>query len=99
MSTTAATIDQGADVSKEKWGYEYYDYSTYREQLLSEENNWAEEPDVCYDTAFSILFFVVITLIGFSFGIYSIVLYFKRRNGSVKPFIRFTASYMKRNPK
>lgn len=73
-------IDQGVDVSKEKLGYEYYDYNTYREQLLSEENNWAEEPDVCYDTAFSILFFVAITLIGFSFGIYSIVLYFKRRN-------------------
>ena len=68
------------DVSKEQWGYEYYDYKSYRDKLLQEVNNWAEEPDVCYDTAFSILFFICITLIGFSFAIFSIVLYLKRRN-------------------
>ena len=78
MSTESSTSN--VEVSKEKWSYEYYDYNTYRENLLSEENNWAEEPDVCYDTAFSILFFIVITLIGFAFAGYAIVLYFKRRN-------------------
>ena len=72
--------DVNNDVSKETLGYEYYDYKTYREKLLQDVNNWAEEPDLCYDTAFSILFFICITLIGFSFAIFSIVLYLKRRN-------------------
>ena len=72
--------EESIDVTQEKWGYEYYDYKTYREKLLQEENNWAEEPDICYDTTFSILFFICITLIGFSFASYAIVLYLKRRN-------------------
>jgi len=98
MSTESGTSD--VEVSKEKWSYEYYDYKTYREKLISEENNWAEEPDVCYDTAFSILFFIVITLIGFAFGGYTIVLYLKRRNKLYYGFdvlytILFVAAFVK----
>ena len=74
--------NNNGEVSKERWSYEYYDYQQQPSDKLvaPEETNWAEEPDVCYDTAFSILFFVVITLVGLSFGLFAIVLYFKRRN-------------------
>ena len=102
MSTESSIVGD-VDVSKEKWSYEYYDYKTYREKLLSsgsEENNWSETPDVCYDTAFSILFFIVITLVGFSFGIYTVVLYLKRRNKLYYGFdilytILFIAAFIK----
>ena len=77
--STGSNNDDG-EVSKERWSYEYYDYQQQRENLLLGEKGWAEEPDVCYDTAFSILFFILITLIGLSFGVYTITLYFKRRN-------------------
>ena len=101
--STESSIAGDLDVSKEKWSYEYYDYKTYREKLLSsgaEENNWSETPDVCYDTAFSILFFIVITLVGFSFGIYTVVLYLKRRNKLYYGFdilytILFIAAFIK----
>jgi len=59
----------------------YYDNPLVnKENLQLAEENWFEEPDVCYDTAFSILFFIVVTLIGVTFGVYAIVLYLKRRN-------------------
>lgn len=76
--STGSNNDDG-EVSKERWSYEYYDYQQQRgDNLLLAEKGWAE--DVCYDTAFSILFFILVTLIGLSFGVYSVVLYFKRRN-------------------
>ena len=59
----------------------YYDNPLVnKENLQLAEENWFEEPDVCYDTAFSILFFILVTLIGVTFGVYAIVLYLKRRN-------------------
>lgn len=78
MSTGSNNDDNDGEVSKERWSYEYYDYQ--RDNLLAGEKNWAEEPDACYDTAFSILFFILVTLIGLSFGVYTVVLYVKRRN-------------------
>jgi len=100
--STESSIGGDVDVSKEKWP-EYYDYTPLTDKLVApglEENNWSEVPDVCYDKAFSILFFIVIVLIGFSFGIYTVVLYLKRRNKLYYGFdilytILFIAAFIK----
>ena len=99
---TMSTSD--GEITKERWP-EYYDYQhsrTDKESLLLAEENWALEApaDLCYDTTFSILFFIVITFIGITFGTYAIVLFMKRRNSLYYGFdilytLLFSAAFIK----
>ena len=90
------------EVTKERWS-EYYDYQhSDKDSLLLAEENWALEApeDLCYDTTFSILFFIVITFVGITFGTYAIVLYMKRRNSLYYGFdilytLLFSAAFLK----
>ena len=52
-----------------------YDYSIYDYDMKNE-----EFAGICHEFEYSILFFMVATVVGFSFFIYAIVLVTKRRN-------------------